>query len=274
MGRCGDLTLFRLTSLVGSAEANLSEALDEFAPDTGREKMLEWYETFARDLLMLAVGELLIEGRPQRFFHALSRCAENGRRILRLMQLRALDLPPASSNVPLLAAVAAKDWERATAIVACSRQSRAKIDGEYQEEYLWAAVLGRLIAPPNTGNANLPEIFDVITSLDDDGFGKRIAVARTLADRDAAGFAQVFSSERGRRERETEAIAARFGTSARDFGPHRFLWLEGLALLRLAERLALPWPDEEMRLCPPLALVAPSFSYAGDGAVRTGDWAV
>jgi hypothetical protein len=266
--------MFELAGLVETAEEEVSDLLDEFAPDADRETLLGWYEVLARDLLTMAAGELLVGGKPQGFFGGLARCAENGRRVLRLMQLRGLELPPASSNVPLLAAVTATDWGRAAAIVSASRPSRAKADGEYEEEFLWASVLGRLIAAPGVAPGDLAQVLAAISALDDEGFGGRVAVVQALLDRDAAAFAEAFSNERRGRERQTEETAARFGTPVRDFGPHRFLWLEGLALLRLAERLGLPWPDQQMRLCPPLALVAPKLRYAGEGVVNTGAWAV
>ena len=54
------------------------------------------------------------------------------------------------------------------------------------------------------------------------------------------------------------------------FAPHRFLWLEGLALLRLGEQAGLH-VEGELRFCPRLARVRMLVPYEGDYAIGIGD---
>ncbi|MBJ6764554.1 hypothetical protein JGU66_27615 [Myxococcaceae bacterium JPH2] len=68
-------------------------------------------------------------------------------------------------------------------------------------------------------------------------------------------------------EAQTETRARSFATPVTSFAPHRFLWLEGLGLLRLAERVGLQLMDTEYRYCPRLSRVPMKARYLGDWAI-------
>lgn len=67
----------------------------------------------------------------------------------------------------------------------------------------------------------------------------------------------------------TEERARSFTTPATTFAPHRFLWLEGLALLRLGERAGLR-VEHELKYCPRLARVPMTARHEGDWAIEIG----
>lgn len=82
----------------------------------------------------------------------------------------------------------------------------------------------------------------------------KLALARALMERDSPGFHCAFEAAHAEFEELTERQARMRTLPRAGFLPHRYLWLEGLALLRLAERAGLPSPDAYLRYCPQLAL--------------------
>ncbi|MGC3998862.1 MAG: hypothetical protein QM767_15985 [Anaeromyxobacter sp.] len=214
---------------------------------------------------ILAAAGLVVDGSTEKFFLNLARCAENGLRLRRLLVGRGEVPPPASDDVPLKAAVAAADWGRAAAIVEHSAKQRDLAVQEYEDEFLWARVL-QLLTVPGPDAAELDAALARLEELDAASYGDRVAVARAIFAKDQEALEQAVVGASQVYALATEKKAAAFGTPVTKFAPHRHLWLEGLALLRLGERVG-PQVRQQLRYCPRLARGENTTQYAGDYAI-------
>jgi hypothetical protein len=247
----------------------LARALPGFQPGAEGPALLDLHDTVSHSFHTIAVACLLVDGDSQKSFLNLSRCAENGLRFLTLLRRRALPRPSASKNIPLLAALAAGDFGRASATAAASRDSRDEEAREYEDEFLWARVLQLLAAPkPDVGTVD--PLLARLDELDPKAYADRTAAVRALLARDAAAFEEAMAGAVLQYEQVTEEKAKSLTTPVTTFAPHRFLWLEGLALLRLGERAGLP-VERELKYCPRLARVPMTARYEGDWAIEIGE---
>ncbi|QRK14254.1 hypothetical protein JQX13_04345 [Archangium violaceum] len=140
---------------------------------------------------------------------------------------------------------------------------------EYEDEFLWARVLQELA---RQDHPSLPSLECLLTRLEEVGqeaHASRCGLVRALLSGNQSAFAEYFATARMEYEEETEKRARAFATPVTAFAPHRFLWLEGLGLLRLGERAGFQLTDMMYRYCPPLARVPMKVRYTGDWAIRT-----
>ncbi|QDE87501.1 hypothetical protein BHS06_00255 [Myxococcus xanthus] len=255
----------RLISLRADAADSLGERLSRFDPGADCSSILARLDAITLDLHLIAVATLLVDGNPQGFFLNLCRMGENGRRVQRLLADRGLPPPPARRNTPLLGALAAGHFPLAEA-VAASAATQWQQGAEYEDEFLWAAALQHLTRTPS---APLESILVPLEKVGQEPYASRVAMARALVSRDAAAFAEAFAAACLDHGIVTEKRARSLATPVTSFAPHRFVWLEGLALLRLAERAGIAPGDTGFRYCPPLARVPMTATYSGDWAVDT-----
>ncbi len=257
-----------LRALRADAARALGEVMDGFRPGASTEELLRQHDAVSLHLHTIAVACLLVDGDAQKLFLNLTRCAENGLLFLKLLRRRALPLPAASKNVPLLAALAAGDFERAAAISVASRDDRDEEGREYETEFLWARAL-QLLAAPRADAAAVEPILARLVELDPGAYADRAGAVRALLAGDAAAFEEAIAGAALAYEQVTEARARSFTTPVTTFAPHRFVWLEGLALLRLGERAGLR-VERELKYCPRLARVPMTAHYDGDWAIELG----
>lgn len=258
-----------LAALRADAAQALYVTMTRFRPRADAAELRAQHDSVALQLHTIAVACLLVDGNARTFFLNLVRCAENGRRFLALFRARGLPLPPASRNVPLVAGLAAGDFARASAIAALSNDARDAASHEYEHEFLWARAF-QLLAPPAPDPGALGPVLDRLEILDPAAYGDRTAAIRALLAHDPAAFERAMIGAALHQEQVTEERARAFTTPVTTFAPHRFLWLEGLALLRLGERAGLS-VDRELRGCPRLARVPVAVDYDGDWAIETGE---
>jgi hypothetical protein len=255
-----------LMSLRSDAAAELGRLLERFQPRADRDTILEQLDTIVLDLHTIGVATLLVDGNPQGFFLNLCRAAENWRRLHALLDARKLAPPPTTRITPLLAALAAGQFELADALA--SAPTAPRLEGvEYEDEFLWASIL-RLVArqaPPAA--SRVKALLAQLRKVNKKEYGHRCDVVVALLGKDRDGFATAFEKARLDYELATEKRAASFTTPVTTFAPHRFLWLEGLALLRLGERAGFVLEDADYRYCPPLARVPMTAKFAGDWTI-------
>jgi hypothetical protein len=242
--------------------------MDHFRRGADGTELLCQHDAVALALHTIAAACLLVDGDSQKFFLNLSRCAENGLRFATLLRRRDLPLPSASKNVPLLAALAAGDFARAAAIAAISRGTRDEEAREYEDEFLWARAIQLLAAARPDGDA-LSLLLEKLAALDAESYGDRVATVRALLAGNTAAFEDAMAGAAVAYELVTEKRAKSFTTPVTTFAPHRFLWLEGLALLRLGDRAGLR-VERELKYCPRLARVPMTARYEGDWAIEIG----
>jgi hypothetical protein len=257
-----------MKSLRADAAMKLEGLMDDFRPGVDRDTLLAQANDILLCLHTLAVATLLVDGNPQGFFLNLCRAAENGRRFLDLLRARKLAPPPASWNLPLLAALAAGSFAQADAIATASTTTWQHNEvREYEDELLWAVILQQLARQKPPPASQVEPLFARLEKVNKKEYGSRCALARALLAQDASGFAKAFEAARLGYEIQIEKEAKAFGTPVTSFAPHRFLWLEGLALLRLAERAGIPLEGADPKYCPPLARVPMTAKYADDWAI-------
>jgi hypothetical protein len=259
-----------LQSLRADSAYHLGQLMEGFTPGAPRTLLVQQYEAVALHLLTIAVGTLLVDGASQKFFLNLVRAAENGRRFLALLHKRGEELPPASRDVPLLAGLAAGDFVRAGAIAALSRTDRAVSAGEYEVELLWARVLQVLAHFEPSWRGDVEPLLKALPSADGNkAYGERAAAVQAMLKGDRAELEARMVAAATEYGAGVEKRAASFTTPVTSFAPHRFLWLEGLALLRVAERAGIPC-EVEVQYCPRLARVPFTEQYTGDWAIAAG----
>jgi len=255
-----------LMSLRSDAAAEFGKLMERFQPRVDRDTLLSQLELIVRDLHIIAVATLLVDGNSQGFFLNLCRAAENWRRLHGLLHSRKLAPPPTTKTVPLLAALAAGHFELAHALATAPTAERLE-GAEYDDEYLWASLLRLLARQPPAEAATVTPLLTRLRKANKKEYGHRCDLVLALLANDRDSFAQAFEKARLDYELATEKRAANFATPVTSFAPHRFLWLEGLALLRLAERAGFVLEDADYKYCPPLARVPMTAKYAGDWAI-------
>jgi hypothetical protein len=253
-----------LRAIRADAMDGLEELFAGFRRDAEREELLRFYRQMSHGFVSVAVTTLLLDGQTQFFQLNLARLAENGVRLLRLFRSRGLDLPPASEDLPLRTALTVGDFARADAIATLSRATRT--EDEYEGEFLWARVL-QLLSLAKYDVSGLHALLDQLAAADED-YEDRVAACRALLARDARAFEHAMFATHGAHGQKTEERAASFTTPAREFAPFRFVWIEGLALLRLGERAGVSM-ERDLRYCPHLARVPMAVKYEGDWTLDT-----
>ncbi|MBZ4417609.1 Imm49 family immunity protein [Myxococcus sp. RHSTA-1-4] len=258
---------FDLAELREEAADSLDILFDDAFPEVLAEGTVEELVGLVREACVhfhtQGVTTLLLDGSPQYFFYHLGCAAENWRRLLIHLRTRGAALPPASDNAPLLGAVAAGYWELARDL--CRVSSSERGEDEYEDEFAWAHLLQELVVLPEGGTFS-PEFLRQHERVLAETQPDRLEVFQSLLAGDRSRFLAALERLLQQHGEETEAQAARMGTSPDQFVAYRFIWFEGLALLRLAERGGMKI-DEPLLYCPPLARVPMKMAYDGDWAL-------
>ncbi|PTL84213.1 hypothetical protein [Vitiosangium sp. GDMCC 1.1324] len=238
-------------------------------PESDRDTLVKHVRELCQCFVNIAAATLLLEGRSQPFFLNLCRAAENWRRLLVHLEQRKLRPPPASWGItPLAGAVAAGHWSLAAEVAERMSTEWRKEEDEYAVEFAWASTLGALVLHAQRG-VDPSARFDYLARVAREDCW--LALGRSLVAADSSGFRSAFAAALSVHEARTEARARSFTTREEHFAAHRYLWFEGLALLRLAGKRELDISNERYRYCPPLALVPMTERYQGDWVASIGD---
>jgi hypothetical protein len=256
--------MFDLRALRRDAIAAIELYFNRFegAPDPAT--LVKDVERLCLHFHVIAAAGLLVDADPEKLFVNLCRSAENWRRLLGHCGRQGWPRPPASRMAPLFGAVAAGAWPMAVAIAASAEPARS--EDEYEDEHRYALLFQELAAAGRPDPGLLARRIADLEAVDEGSHASRIALARALGAGDAAAFSEAFAGAHSAHERETERRARAFGTPHTAFAPYRYLWLEGLAWLRLGERAGLT-VEGEIRYCPPLARGVMRGHYAGEWAL-------
>lgn len=236
-------------------------------PEGDRDTLVEHVRELCRCFVNIAAATLLLEGRPQPFFLNLCRAAENWRRLLVHLEQRKLRPPPAVWGLTSLAGViAAGHWSLAAELAERMPTERQK-EEEYAVEFAWTSTLGALVLHVVRGVEPHQQLEQLSRVAREDCWPM---LARALVDSDSSAFASAFAAAFAVHEARTEARARNFATREEHFAAHRYLWFEGLALLRLARKRGLDISGMRFRYCPPLAQVPMTERYQGDWVAPLG----
>lgn len=162
---------------------------------------------------------------------------------------------------PLLDAIAAGDFELARDIARLA-PAAWRDQHEYEDDYCYAQLLHRLIqeAVPEQELTPLLEQFETFLQ---GGFDARLDVCKALAAASQADFDEAFEALLDAFELRIEANKQRGQLEEPQVLAQREIYVEGLALLRIAERRGMQTNDE-YRFCPSLARVPMTSPFPGE----------
>jgi hypothetical protein len=215
-------------------------------------------------LRALAVMNLIVNADSDSFYHNLIRSGMAREKYLRrLTEAGAFDDHHRCSGryEAFLDAVAAKDFSLARRIMDLSPREWRK-GHEYEDDYCYAQILGRLVQ----GNPPLDEIFPFLQQFEVYREGQsnaRFDVSTALATRGQESFDEAFEKLLEEREAQIEADKKRGQLEEPEIVAQRQVFVEGLAILRLAEKLGLT-TQGEYKYCPSLARVPMQEPFPGE----------
>jgi hypothetical protein len=213
-------------------------------------------------LRAIAVMVLLVKADTDRFHHNLIRSALARERYLaRCLQEGAVsDHHRASGRSgALLDAITAVQLDLAARIAALSPADML-VGHEYEDDYCFAQAIHRwlLPSPPDDEVTALLDRFEAYRPED-----ARIGVCRALSARDQAAFDAAFDELLVQRDADIEEAKARASERDPVVEAHRLVYVDGLALLRLAGLRGLATrPD--YRFCPSLARLPMRAPFPGE----------
>lgn len=213
------------------------------------------------------ITALLLELDVDQFYHMLTRSA--------LTRIYALEWLPASGgdqsryakltrSRAFFDSLAAVRLDLAKRISVLSPQ-RWMDRFEYEDDYCYALFLHKLAE--GADRTALEPILARFKAATDGSPSVNLAVCDSLLARDSASFAAAFADKLGAWEEE---LAFQETSIARDdvaFAGDRHVYVEGVAILRLAEGVGIT-TEEEYRFCPREARMAMEAAFPDDGYPR------
>jgi hypothetical protein len=230
-----------------SAYQNSSYPLDQLGDVT---------EDVTAKLRAAAIIALLAKGDSDGYYHNLMRSARC--RVAYLQRCHAaghaMDHHQASSRLGgFMDAVAAADFVTARQIVSLS--PRDWLEGhEYEDDYCYAQIVHELIAAQPDA-ARLSALFARFEKYLDGQADARLALTKAIHERDQGGFDEGIEALIAQHTDEIEAEKKRNKIEEPAMIAERQVYVDGLALLRIAERLDFTLQGEYLYL-PSMARVA------------------
>lgn len=233
-------------------------------PDYPLDQLGDVTENVTEKLRAVAIIVLLAQGNSDGYYHNLMRSARC--RLAYLKRCRAAGAErehhQASSRLGgYLDAVAAADFFTARQIVAASPKDWFE-GHEYEDDYCFAQIAHGLIAA-QPDNERLSQLFGRFEKALDGRNDARLEVTRKLFERDAAEVPAAVEKLVEQRTGEIESDIARRRIEEPVMMALRQVYVDGLALLRIAERLKLPLQSDYLYM-PSLARVAMQRPFPGE----------
>lgn len=221
----------------------LREALERIEQQAPQEVSGQAYFDAAWRYRRMAVCELLLEGRQDRFFGFLCKSALVQQHLQQLAAARqgiqVVHLGASLSEVPVTALVSGC-LELAEATTR-GMPGRHVPDVEYEDDFLFYRSLGALLLQARGGQDLdlLPRLLERWSTVLQGGEDLYLDVCRALATRDEAGFSRAFEALVEERARQCEGFRREKGAEGEQYLSEAFVFMKGLALLRLAELLGM-----------------------------------
>ncbi|MCP3143967.1 immunity 49 family protein [Pyxidicoccus xibeiensis] len=242
-----------LASYMDVGRQYLVQTSADFDPAAPWDERLEHHRTWGLALKMVAYGKLLVECDVPGFHAHLLCAAMNWRQLLTHARAEGHRVP-ASMNDALLSAIACGRMDLALELAELS--AREPTVPEYEDEFLGAFFLQEYLRS-RVGRGEAVDLERLCQDIDD-FLGEpspRTDTLRALARGDGPAFDEAFRTW-NETVAATRADPAAPGSTFSS-GITRHVWLEGLALLRLAGEAGLSLPSELRPLLPGLVLQPP-----------------
>ena len=207
------------------------------------------------DLRALAIMALLSFGDNRLFFQNLARSGEVRETYLRRLRDAGIenDHHQASARFkPLLDAVAAGDFALANRIAALSPKEFRK-GHEYVDDYCFTQIINGLIGKAGSKDRFLPYLNRFEIYLEGQS-NARFDLSCALIDCDQVAFEEAFSELLNTHEQYITQAKQRGQLEDPVVLAHRFVCIEGLAILRIADTIGLK-TESEYRYCPSIAMI-------------------
>jgi hypothetical protein len=161
----------------------------------------------------------------------------------------------------LLDVVAANELPLARHIIERSPREFRQ-DHEYEDDYCYAQILSRWIVEPPR-DEEVPPLLERFAAYTEGQPNTRLSLCRALWARNQAAFDEAFADLLHGRDLEIEAAKARGQLEEPQVIAQRRVFVEGLAILRIAERRDLH-TEREYRYCPSSARVPMQTPFPGE----------
>ena len=220
----------------------------------------------SRHYRALGICGLLVNGDIDEFFHSLIRSAQTRKYFLdRCLRENYMTDPymAASFIGPFFDAVAAHQFHLAEAIARLSPITWQERD-EYEDDFAYTNFLHILIMGGLDALQQSQPILDQFEAALEGVASPRLEVCKSLRGLDQEQFAASFDILLNARKAEVQADRKTSTSEEITFEPEASIFVEGLALLKIAERLGLP-TDPEYSLCPALARRTDYRPFEPDG---------
>jgi Immunity protein 49 len=206
-------------------------------------------------LIALGICNLLLYADVDRFYENLVRSGHARRHFLLVCQRQGLTSHPhlaISRWDAFLGVVAAGDFPLARDLVRLSTDQWVQ-DGEYEDDFCYRLFLHDFIAPPDPlRQARMPATLQRWRQWLGGQACPRLALCEALLTRDAAAFTLAFDERIAQRQAEVQKQSKMVIAANITFEPMARVFIEGLAILRMASRLGLP-TRVDYPLCPAIA---------------------
>jgi hypothetical protein len=203
----------------------------------------------------IAIGVLLTKGNSDAFLHNLVRGSRIWKQFLdRCKTQGAIEDHNYCSGLfaPLLDAIAARDWELAMRLGELG-PSEYREGHEHEDDYAYARALYGILTSA-TSKEQILALFARCEATGDSMGKARANVGNALVTRDQESFAAAFADLLQARTTEIVEAKARGQIESPPTVAQRQVFIEGVALLNLADRLGFT-TDSDYPLCPSLARV-------------------
>jgi immunity protein 49 of polymorphic toxin system len=213
-------------------------------------------------LRAMAILVLLTKASTDTFYHNLirsGRCREIYLR--RCLEEKALEDHHRASGryEPLCDSIAAGDFDLAGRIVRLS-PDHFMAGHEYEDDYSYAQILHMLVNGDTTNARRFLQRFEVYAEGESNA---RLSLSNALVGRNQDAFDEAFEELLTERATKIQADKDRHQLEEPQVVAQRHIFVEGLAILRLAERQGLK-TAAEYRYCPSLARVPLSKPFPGE----------
>jgi|HubBroStandDraft_1064217.scaffolds.fasta_scaffold01101_13 hypothetical protein len=153
---------------------------------------------------------------------------------------------------PAFDAIAARQWQLASAVLQLTANEWS-VGEEYEDDFCYAEFIRRIVTAPSSDVEDLLARWDRVL---EGGKDLRLGVARALQARSGTEFEGALTSLLESSERTASKMAdpvtGSFLANDETFFPNRWVSVEGLSLLAIAERLGMD-ARQEFLACPLLA---------------------
>lgn len=245
--------------------ASIEFDLEEIAEDDDLDGIGGLCEQIQINYRSLAICELLSDVSTDIFYHHLIRSGHT--RLYHLSRLRAERRAAnprlmASRNEPFLDAVAANQFKLAADIAALT-EKRWWQEDEYEDDFYYAHFLNCLVASDprmKVESEHAIKKYEAVCG----GDGARIGICTALLTKDNSLFNSAFEQLLDERTDQVEREAETALGEELSFQMERHVFIEGLALLRIADKLHFA-TQEEYLYCPVVARLPMRAPFPDDG---------